>query len=69
MNTSKRLINVKELAEILNVPVSWIYQRTRLGTEALPHIRIGKYVRFDVDQVLAFLQAQTKSGTNNNNGL
>ena len=48
------LITAKELAKRLNVPVSWIYRRTRLGQEAIPHVRMGKYVRFDWEEVLEF---------------
>ena len=36
-----RLITVKELAKILHVPVSWIYDRTRkAGPETIPHYKI-----------------------------
>ena len=51
-----QLITVKELSQKLNVPVSWIYQRTRLGQEAIPHIRIGKYVRFKLGHVVQFFE-------------
>lgn len=50
------LVTPKELAAILKVPVSWIYQQTRLGQEAIPHLRVGRYVRFDPQQVMAFLK-------------
>lgn len=49
-----RLMDVRELSQALNVPVSWLYQRTRLGT--IPCIRIGKYVRFDPQEVIGFLR-------------
>ena len=48
------LITVKELAERLKVPVSWIYQRTRLGQEAIPHVRMGKYRRFNLAEVIKY---------------
>ena len=36
------------LASYLGVPVSWIYKRTRKhGPELIPHVKLGKYVRFD----------------------
>jgi hypothetical protein len=36
------------LADYLGVPVTWIYKRTRKnGPELIPHIKLGKYVRFD----------------------
>jgi hypothetical protein len=38
----------EDLAEYLNVPVGWIYKRTRMnGPDTLPHIKLGKYLRFD----------------------
>ena len=59
---TKALATAQELAAILKVPVSWIYQRTRLGPEALPFIRVGRYVRFDPQQVIAFLEAKGRTG-------
>ena len=58
----KSLITVQELAEILNVPVSWIYQRTSMGQKGIPHVKMGKYVRFDADEVIRFLRS--KDATN-----
>ncbi|HNV23259.1 MAG TPA: helix-turn-helix domain-containing protein [Candidatus Omnitrophota bacterium] len=58
MNTSE-LITVKELAERLNIPESWIYQRTRLGQTAIPHVKMGKYVRFHLDEVVEFFRNKT----------
>jgi len=43
---------------MLNVPVSWIYQRTRAGQGAIPYIKFGKYVRFDADEVIKFFEKQ-----------
>jgi hypothetical protein len=38
----------EDLANYLGVPVGWIYKRTRKnGPELIPHIKLGKYVRFD----------------------
>lgn len=56
----KSLITVQELAEILNVPVSWIYQRTSMGQEAIPHVKMGKYVRFDPQKVIDFFNKEGK---------
>jgi len=54
-----RLLNVKELAEILGVPISWIYDRTRKsGPESLPHLRVGKYIRFQESEVLDYLKSK-----------
>ena len=54
----RSLITVQELSEILNVPVSWIYQRTSMGQEAIPHVKMGKYVRFDPQKVIDFFNKE-----------
>ncbi len=58
MGMQSNLLTVKELADRLRVPVSWIYERTRRGQ--IPHVRLGKYLRFDVEEVLAFLKGRWK---------
>ncbi len=50
VNNQRRLGTVREAAEILKVPVSWIYDRSR--RDAIPMLRLGKYVRFDLDELL-----------------
>jgi len=57
----KKLVNVNEIASMLDVPKSWIYQRTRLGPDVIPHIKVGKYVRFDPDEVITFLNQKNNS--------
>ena len=47
----KNFVDVKELAKMMNVPESWLYQQTRLGAEAIPHYRFGKHIRFIPDEV------------------
>ncbi len=38
----------EKLAEVLGVPLSWIYDRTRRdGPEQIPHLKLGKYIRFN----------------------
>lgn len=53
-----RLLNAREIAEILDVPVSWVYQRTSIGSSAIPFIKFGKYVRFDADEVVEFFKTK-----------
>lgn len=54
MNSSGgKLATVEEMANVLGVPKSWIYQRTCQGQAAIPHIKIGKYLRFDIEAVIA----------------
>ena len=50
------LLTVRQVAELLQVPVSWIYGRMRKRSlERLPAYRLGKYWRFDREQVLAWV--------------
>lgn len=51
------LMTVSEIAEFLKVPVSWVYDRTRQrGIDRLPHIKLGKYLRFDPIEVRGWLE-------------
>ncbi len=63
------LVTVQEMAAILKVPPSWLYQRTRLGPKAIPHFRAGKYIRFSPEEVLAFLRAKRAGGSDAANGV
>ena len=48
-----RLLTVHEVADLLQVPVSWVYGRTRKrSAERLPGYRLGKYWRFEKAEVL-----------------
>ena len=45
----QNLLDVKQLAKYLNVPVSWVYNRA--AKHGLPHIKLGKYIRFNMEEV------------------
>lgn len=50
------LLTVRQVAALLQVPVSWIYGRMRKRSlERLPAYRLGKYWRFDRNEVLAWV--------------
>jgi len=50
------ILTVQEVAEILKVPVSWVYGRMRKRSlERLPGYRLGKYWRFRKDEILAWV--------------
>jgi predicted DNA-binding transcriptional regulator AlpA len=45
-----RFLTVKDLAALLNLRESWIYDRTSgKGPEVIPHIKFGRQVRFDIE--------------------
>ena len=60
---SDRLLTAQELAERWQVPLSWIYERSRHN--ALPGlIRLGKYLRFRACAVREFEEAGKNESNN-----
>jgi excisionase family DNA binding protein len=53
-------LTVQEAAHVLRVPVSWLYERTR--TNRVPHVKLGKYLRFDRDKLAAWVDEQRRDG-------
>jgi excisionase family DNA binding protein len=56
---NQMLIGVEEMAKKLDVPVSWLYARTR--TNDIPQLKVGKYVRFDESEVWEWLKRQQEA--------
>jgi excisionase family DNA binding protein len=57
-----RLLTAAEVAERLNVPASWPLRAAReLG---MPHVQLGRYVRFDWAEVEAWIE-ELKRGERN----
>jgi len=56
----KRLLTVDDVAEILGVKKSTIYQWT--SADFIPHIKLGKNVRFREGDVLAWIEKRTIKG-------
>lgn len=51
------LLTVEDVADMLKLPVTWVYERTRRrGIGRLPGFRLGKYWRFRRDEILAWLE-------------
>ena len=57
---TERLLTAEEVAELLAVPVSWVRESTRSG--AMPHVRLGRYVRFDLANVEAWIEECKRPG-------
>jgi excisionase family DNA binding protein len=49
-----RLIDAKAAGRLLGVPHTWVLAQARAGR--VPHHRLGHYVRFDPDDLRAWLQ-------------
>lgn len=57
------LLSVEEVAELLQVPRSWVYERTRnRGNNRIPGFRLGKYWRFRAEDIFAWLERQRSGG-------
>jgi excisionase family DNA binding protein len=58
------LLTVDEVAALLKVSKSWVYEHTRShGTprsERLPYIKVGKYLRFEARAIRAFIEKQCR---------
>ena len=59
---SFKLLTVKEVAAMFGVPETWIYERTRRrGVDQLPHVKLGRYIRFEESAVAEYLHRQRKA--------
>ena len=52
------LLKPDQAAELLGVPKSWVMAEAR--RDAIPHIRLGKYVRFDQGELEEWWQQRAR---------
>lgn len=50
------LLDARQAAAILNVPASWVAAEARAGR--IPHVRLGRYVRFNREALLAWCESR-----------
>jgi|ERR671922_78867 excisionase family DNA binding protein len=58
--TGDRLLTAPDVAELLAVPERWVREQTRGGL--IPHLRLGRYVRYRKDAVVRWLDEHERSG-------
>jgi excisionase family DNA binding protein len=63
---AENLVGIEEAARFLSVKVSWLYEQVRLGK--VPSYRIGKFRRFRISELEAYLQAR-RDGPNSSRPL
>lgn len=51
----RSLLTIDQLAEKLQVPRSWIYERTRINS--IPYKKLGKYLRFNELEIDDWIQS------------
>lgn len=52
---SQHLLDAKTAGDLLGVPGSWLLAQAR--ADKVPHVRLGKYVRFDAADLEAWLRS------------
>jgi len=61
--TNGRLLTIQQVADLLQVPPSWVYGRTRTrSADRIPGFRLGKYWRFEKADVENWLARQRGGG-------
>ncbi len=56
------LLTHEEIAARLKVPATWVYEKTRKRCQnPIPSIPMGRYIRFDWDAVVKWLEQQAKA--------
>jgi excisionase family DNA binding protein len=58
-----RLLDAKEAGALLNVPHTWVLAEAR--RDRIPHLRLGRYVRFDRDELLTWARARQRGPVRN----
>jgi excisionase family DNA binding protein len=48
------LVDAEDAAKLLGVPPTWLLTQARAGR--IPHQKLGHYVRFDIDRLIAWLE-------------
>jgi excisionase family DNA binding protein len=56
--TAGPLLDAEQAGALLNVPASWILAEAR--HDRIPHIRLGRYVRFEADALNAWCKVRTR---------
>jgi excisionase family DNA binding protein len=57
---SARLLDAKDVAAMLGVPVTWVREQTR--AKNIPHVPLGRYRRYDEADILAWVTALKAGG-------
>jgi excisionase family DNA binding protein len=56
LETGESLLTVQDVAARLKVKASWVYVAAETGT--LPSLKVGRYLRFEAEELEAYLEKQ-----------
>ena len=57
----RRLLTAQDVAEFLQVKMSWVYAEARANR--IPHVRLGRYTRFDPESIEAWAAEREQGPT------
>jgi len=60
---TSRLLEADDVAEYLGMRTDWVYREVRAGR--LPHIRLGRAVRFRRESIEAWLESRERGSPGN----
>jgi len=63
---SPRLLDARQASVLLSVPASWLLAEARHAR--IPHVRLGRYVRFHRDTLFAWVAELERGPTPSRNG-
>ena len=52
------LLDARQAGDLLNVPHTWVLAEAR--ADRIPHVRLGRYVRFDRDALTDWARARQR---------
>lgn len=55
------LLDAEQAGALLNVPPSWVLAQAR--ADRIPHVRLGRDVRFDADELWAWVRERAAGPT------
>lgn len=59
--SASRLLEVEDVATFLGMRTDWVYREVRAGR--LPHIRLGRAVRFRRESIEAWIQSRERGAS------
>lgn len=54
-----RLLEAKDVAEMVGMTADWVYAEVRAGR--IPHVRMGRYVRFRPESIEEWIRASERA--------
>ena len=60
------LLDAAGAAELLSVPKTWVLAEAR--ADRIPHVRLGRYVRFDAAELVAWCDTTRRRGPRQRGG-